>query len=186
MPDQPRFEVISYSYAVEHRLLPLEPGANDYGWVLIEHVPGNMGSAVIGMDGGEPEDQLLIRDWKWVPEALNALDLEWRKTLWLGHACPSPALYGDDGEMQCNNCFLDFKRMTPRELANGIGSRYAMSKFRVTDEFTCGMCRDKVPATAPFSIKVEGIDHRITVMMCKNCASLCDDAKVVGILPNGW
>lgn len=27
---------------------------------------------LIGADGGEPEDQLLVRDWSWVVEALNA------------------------------------------------------------------------------------------------------------------
>ena len=26
---------------------------------------------IIGTDGGEPEDQLLVRDWKWVAPALN-------------------------------------------------------------------------------------------------------------------
>lgn len=28
---------------------------------------------VVGSDGGEPEDQLLVRDWSWVVEELNAL-----------------------------------------------------------------------------------------------------------------
>lgn len=40
-----------------------------------------------------------------------------RRLLWLYHGCPSPALYGDDGEMQCNNfevhgTTMDFKRDT--------------------------------------------------------------------------
>ena len=33
-----------------------------------------------------------------------------RRLLWLRHGCESPALYGDDGEMQCNKCVIDFKR----------------------------------------------------------------------------
>lgn len=35
-----------------------------------------------------------------------------RKLLWLRHGCPRYTLYGDDGEMQCNNpsCMIDFKR----------------------------------------------------------------------------
>lgn len=33
-----------------------------------------------------------------------------RKLLWLRHGCPFRALYGDDGEMQCHNCCIDFKR----------------------------------------------------------------------------
>lgn len=32
-----------------------------------------------------------------------------RKLLWLNHGC-SLGLYGDDGEMQCNKCLIDFKR----------------------------------------------------------------------------
>ncbi len=31
-----------------------------------------------------------------------------RKLLWLSHG--HRALYGDDGEMQCSECMLDFKR----------------------------------------------------------------------------
>lgn len=33
-----------------------------------------------------------------------------RKLLWLHHGCPSSALYGDDGEMQCHACLIDFRR----------------------------------------------------------------------------
>lgn len=33
-----------------------------------------------------------------------------RTLLWLKHGCPSEALYGDDGEMQCHACAMDFKR----------------------------------------------------------------------------
>ena len=35
-----------------------------------------------------------------------------RELLWLYHGCPSPALYGDDGEMQCGACVIDFRRNT--------------------------------------------------------------------------
>ena len=31
-----------------------------------------------------------------------------RELLWLRHGCMG--LYGDDGEMQCNSCIIDFKR----------------------------------------------------------------------------
>ena len=31
-----------------------------------------------------------------------------RKLLWLHHGCDN--LYGDDGEMQCSKCWIDFKR----------------------------------------------------------------------------
>jgi len=33
-----------------------------------------------------------------------------RKLLWANHGCPQSAMYGDDGEMQCNACGFDFKR----------------------------------------------------------------------------
>lgn len=33
-----------------------------------------------------------------------------RELLWLRHGCPPFVLYGDDGEMQCTKCLIDFKR----------------------------------------------------------------------------
>lgn len=38
-------------------------------WGVIDTANGRL----VGIDGGEPEDQLLCRDWKWVPEELNKL-----------------------------------------------------------------------------------------------------------------
>lgn len=38
-------------------------------WGVIDTANGRL----VGIDGGEPEDQLLCRDWKWVPEELNRL-----------------------------------------------------------------------------------------------------------------
>lgn len=43
----------------------------DYSWSLLRR--NEDGSVTfIGCDGGEPEDQLLVRDWSWVCDALNA------------------------------------------------------------------------------------------------------------------
>lgn len=44
-----------------------------YGWALNEI--DDTGNVVreVNRDGGEPEDQLLVRDWKWVPEEMNKL-----------------------------------------------------------------------------------------------------------------
>ena len=39
-----------------------------------------------------------------------------RKLVWLRHGCSFVSLYGDDGEMQCHTCRLDFKRMTPEQI----------------------------------------------------------------------
>jgi hypothetical protein len=39
-----------------------------------------------------------------------------RRLLWLRHGCKFAALYGDDGEMQCAECGVDFKRMTAEQI----------------------------------------------------------------------
>ena len=51
------------------------------------------------------------------PREEHLLRSEW----WLNHGCDVPALYGDDGEMACNACGLDFKRMPLDELAQRVG-----------------------------------------------------------------
>jgi hypothetical protein len=39
-----------------------------------------------------------------------------RQLLWLRHGCPMSSLYGDDGEMQCHTCGIDFKRDKPGKI----------------------------------------------------------------------
>ena len=41
-----------------------------------------------------------------------------RKYLWLRHGCDG--LYGDDGEMQCNRCRIDFKRDSVRQIVERL------------------------------------------------------------------
>ena len=41
-----------------------------------------------------------------------------RRLLWLRHGCPIHALYGDDGEMQCGICLIDFKRDSVLQIEN--------------------------------------------------------------------
>ena len=43
-------------------------------------------------------------------------ELMLRKLLWLNHGCNFTALYGDDGEMQCQKCMLDFKRDSAQKI----------------------------------------------------------------------
>lgn len=43
------------------------------------------------------------------------LELRLRQIWWASHGCPFAALYGDDGEMQCQH-LIDFKRMPFAEL----------------------------------------------------------------------
>ena len=61
---------------------------------------------------------------------------EWelRRLLWLHHGCTG--LYGDDGEMQCNACMIDFKRdtidkITHRFFLRAIGVDDAVVKWRM-------------------------------------------------------
>lgn len=46
--------------------------------------------------------------WKERAEKAEATELALRRLLWLRHGCDG--LYGDDGEMQCGHCIIDFKR----------------------------------------------------------------------------
>lgn len=39
-----------------------------------------------------------------------------RMLLFLRHGCSLSDLYGDDGELQCKACNIDFKRFTVREI----------------------------------------------------------------------
>jgi len=45
-----------------------------------------------------------------VPEEKKSENELLRKLLWVRHGCPFHCLYGDDGEMQCSCCGIDFKR----------------------------------------------------------------------------
>ena len=49
----------------------VEAGADLY-WLCVDTTDGR----VLGVDGGEPEDALLVRDWKWVTRELNAVNAE--------------------------------------------------------------------------------------------------------------
>lgn len=46
-----------------------------------------------------------------------------RRLLWQHHGCESisAALYGDDGELQCNVCGIDFKRDTAEKIEERFG-----------------------------------------------------------------
>ena len=60
--------------------------------------------AGLGIDFGTTS-----REWADV-ERLETENRQLRQILWLRHGCEISALYGDDGEMQCSRCRLDFKR----------------------------------------------------------------------------
>ena len=52
-----------------------------------------------------------------------------RRRLWINHGCHSSALYGDDGEMQCGKCLLDFKRASVKYLDAKL-TEIAMRRLR--------------------------------------------------------
>lgn len=43
-----------------------------------------------------------------------------RELLWMRHGCQSPSLYGDDGELQCHACGIDFKRSSMESIQNSL------------------------------------------------------------------
>ncbi len=47
-------------------------------WVLVETHPNGKVARVIANDGGEPEDQNLVRDFSWVPDILNEYYLNYK------------------------------------------------------------------------------------------------------------
>lgn len=48
---------------------------DDYSWCVVDRSTGE----VVGYDGGEPEDQILVRNWSWVVDALNKVNDEKQK-----------------------------------------------------------------------------------------------------------
>ena len=45
---------------------------------------------------------------------------ELRELLWLRHGCSFFQLYGDDGEMQCTSCMIDFKRDSAEKISRAF------------------------------------------------------------------
>ena len=51
---------------------------------------------------------------------LKEENLELRKIWWMYHGDHYGALYGDDGELQCSKCMIDFKRDSMDEIRDKI------------------------------------------------------------------
>lgn len=75
------------------------------------------------------------------PPDLDADLAALRMLLWLRHGCPSSVLYGDDGEMQCAKCLIDFKRATVPEIEASF-ERLGMATL---DEVQCSRCKAGEP-----------------------------------------
>ena len=66
-----RYRIMDREECEEIGLLEKNAYKDGFGWAVVRF-EGDRAVEVIGEDGGEPEDQLLIRDWRWVAPALNA------------------------------------------------------------------------------------------------------------------
>lgn len=64
-------------------------------------------------------------------------DLRLRKLLWQFHGCS--CLYGDDGEMQCAKCGLDFKRdsidVIDTKLNNSVLKKVGLENILTNEKF---------------------------------------------------
>lgn len=88
-------------------------GRSHQGTYLVETLIAIPREAVEGE--GEPVDE----------ERLKAEITTLRRLFWLSHGCPIEALYGDDGEMQCNasGCRIDFKRDSIEDIEHRLHQR---------------------------------------------------------------
>lgn len=62
-----KYEFMNLKEAREHGCPELEDWEDDYVLCLVD----TDAKAVLGNDGGEPEDQSFGRDWNWVVGAMN-------------------------------------------------------------------------------------------------------------------
>jgi hypothetical protein len=65
------FEPYKVISSDDPRLVNLIDQSGDHYWVLVEVNTNDEIVNVLGWDGGAPEDQILVRDFDWVPEVLN-------------------------------------------------------------------------------------------------------------------
>jgi len=73
MPD--RFQLFTFDEALEKCLISDDSRYyNEYSSYVVEVLEN--GYRLLGSDGGEPEDQVLYRDWKWVVPELNKAFLD--------------------------------------------------------------------------------------------------------------
>ena len=60
-------------------------------------------------------------------------EIGWRRLLWFYHGCSTEHLYGDDGEMQCAKCLVDFKRWTPQAIEKALQSAVTREAMALMD-----------------------------------------------------
>ena len=105
-----------------------------------------------------------------------------RELLWIRHRCSTAALYGDDGEMQCGVCLIDFKRQSVSSIEQDFLARNHAT-----------LAEPQLPARA----SVDNLNTEATALLdametchicqgvlslddigpthCENCSGDCDD-----------
>ena len=84
------------------------------GEVVLKPVPGKKGLYTV--EGEASTLDTIVGDYLKLAKENEQL----RKILWLRHGCSISKLYGDDGEMQCSFCRIDFKRDPLQRIQEGI------------------------------------------------------------------
>ena len=76
MQETERYHLMDFAQVLKLGLIEeRERRHHEYSSFIVD----TQGNVLIGMDGGEPEDQILYRDWKWVVPALNRAYIEGKK-----------------------------------------------------------------------------------------------------------
>lgn len=110
-------------------------------------------------ENGLDEVENALHATKMYAAALEKDNSKLRLMLWLRHdAQHNSVLYGDDGEMQCAACGIDFKRYTPREIEQAF-TRIGMERLAIAQ-------KEPQPARAVIVHVVErdAIGHRMWLM----------------------
>lgn len=78
-----------------------------------------------------------------------------REYLWLNHGCSYPALYGDDGNMQCLKCMLDFKKDTIETIQDKFAQKQVEFLEKVYSYIEGVKALDLIPENSPEREKAE-------------------------------
>lgn len=80
-----------------------------------------------------------------------------RQLLWVRHGCFISNLYGDDGEMQCNKCMIDFKRDSAYKIKQKFEQNASKALVKAIEQSLCSSCT-----------KYLGVSHSYTTgKLCK-------------------
>lgn len=78
---------------------------------------------------------------EWSNELLVKENKELRKLLWLRHGCEIASLYGDDGELQCGKCMIDFRRDSAESINEKWfkqGKEAVQAQWQILKQFLSG------------------------------------------------